>query len=95
MQEKDDERKADAWICRTILEPYYNAATLALKWFEEGNDGRPLGVTDPILSVLQQRWKQIKKIVTEAFNNDINPHTRTESSLLSARHTVLTKEWKR
>ena len=89
MQEQDDERKADAWICRIILEPYFNAAAQALKWFEEGSDGRPLGVTDPILSVLQQRWTQINMIVTEAFDNTINPHTKAESSLLSTRHIVL------
>lgn len=89
MQEKDDERKADAWICQIILEPYYNAAAQALKWFEEGSDGRPLGVTDPILSVLQRRWTQIKIIITEAFDNAINPHTKAESSLLSTRRIVL------
>ncbi|MCJ1248619.1 hypothetical protein MMC30_005837 [Trapelia coarctata] len=82
IEEVDDEKKADAWICRQILMTYHNDAIHALKLFRDSCVRRPAGVTDPIRSVLQTRWMQIETMIRNAFNNSINPETRADFSRL-------------
>ena len=74
-----EERKADLFIVREILQVYFETAEGAIKCLEEeeGAGGGSLLPTN-CRATLIKRWKQIKRLIQDAFVNGINEHTQTE-----------------
>ena len=80
--EKDrgrEERKADVFVVREILQVYFETAEGAIMCLEEeeGDGGGSLLPTD-CRATLIKRWKQIKRLIQDAFVNAINEHTQAE-----------------
>lgn len=81
--EKDrdrEERKADVLIVREILQVYLETAESAVECLEEKGEGGGEGVLLPAdcKATLIKRWKQIKRLIQDAFVNGINEHTQAE-----------------
>ena len=69
-----EESKADSLIAMQILQVYNEEAARAIKQLQEEGNAIPAGAR----AMLIRRWKQIQRLIQEAFRNGINEHTRAQ-----------------
>lgn len=78
-KEREDS-KADTWIVGQILQVYYETAKTAIKHLEpEENDDDRESLPEAVRATLLKRWKQIKRLIQEAFVNGINKQTQAQT----------------
>ena len=74
--EKDyDESNADSFIAVHILQVYYDTSKIAIKHLRENGDTFPAVAR----ATLIERWKQIQRLIQEAFLNGVNEYTRAHT----------------
>lgn len=70
-----EESKADSFIALQILQVYYETAENTIKYLEEDESTLP----EVARMTLIKRWKQIRRLIQQAFLNGINKHTQAQT----------------
>ena len=82
MYELQYDVEADSYISRMLLMVYYDETVQALRNIDSEMRMGSMNIPELLRSVLQSRWIQIQLLVRTAFENGMNPRTKTEFAQL-------------
>ena len=71
---RDDESKADAYLCEHVLKAYYEEAVFAIAQLKKIEDS--INIPLFVRNALIRRWEQIRTLIRSAFQNGINFETQ-------------------